>query len=160
MVVGPVQRVKRKAILKFLRSILQAGRLQGHPPGLKWHRLVNHLVALKYHQNPLLDHLAALQHHQDPLSNHLVDLKYQQGPLLDHLAPLKCHLEGPLLDLLQALKCHLEGPLLDHLQALKCHLESPLLDHPAGARLDHRLGENKRMGKAGVAPNCLICLPL
>ena len=145
MVVGPVQRVKRKAILKFLRSILQAGRLQGHPPGLKWHRLVNHLVALNYHQNLLLDHLAALQHHQDPLSNHLVDLKYQQGPLLDHLAPLKCHLEGPLLD---------------HLQALKCHLESPLLDHPAGARLDHRLGENKRMGKAGVAPNCLICLPL
>ena len=130
MVVGPVQRVKRKVILKFLIGILQAGRLQGHPPGLKWHRLVNHLVALKYHQNLLLDHLAALQHHQDPLSNHLVDLKYQQGPLSDHLAPLKCHLEGPLLD------------------------------HPAGARLDHRLGENKRMGKAGVAPNCLICLPL
>jgi len=151
MAVRPVQRAKRKATLKVLRSILQAGRLLGHTPGLKWHRLADHLVALKYHQNLLLDHLAALTYHQDPLLNHPVDSRYQQGPPLHHLAPLKCNLEGPLLNHLAFPKCRLKGPLLDHLAAPKCHLEGPLLDHQAGARLDHRLGENKRMGKAEVA---------
>lgn len=136
MVVRPVQGAKGKARLKVLRSILQACRLLDHPAGPKWHRLAGHLVALKYHRNHRPDHLVALKYHQGPLSDHLADPKYHQGPLLDHLA---------------APKCHLEGPLLDHLADPKCHPEGPLLDHLGGARLDHRLGGNKRMRKAEVA---------
>lgn len=150
MFVRPVQRAKRKAMLKVLRSILQADRLLGHPPGLKWQRLAGQLVALKYHQNFLLDHLAALKYHQDPLLGHPVDPKYQKGALFDHLVAPKCHLVGPLSDHLAPPKRHPEGPLLNHLAPPNRQPEGPHLDHLVGVRLDHRLGENK-MGKVEVA---------
>lgn len=151
MVVRPVQRAKRKAMLNVLRGILQADRLLGHPPDLKWHRLAGQLVALKYHQNFLLDHLAALKYHQDPLLDHPVDPKYQKGSPFDHLVAPKCHLVGLHSDHLAPPKCYPEGPLLNQLAPPNRHPEGPLLDHLVGVRLDHRLGENKRMGQVEVS---------
>ena len=86
-----------------------------------------------------------------PLLNHPVDPKYQKSPFFDHLVAPKSHLVGPLSDHLVPPKCHPERPLLNHLAPPKRHPEGLLLDHVAGVRLDHRLGENKRMGKEEAA---------